>query len=159
LIISRDPKLFFGKWPTDSLVIENLNSSQSRTVALQPPPQEIQLETKEVEVRIEVEQFTEKSLFVPLQVKNIPETDSLSFFPQRVRVRFVVGLSKYNELTDEDFQLEADLEGVSLEKSQIQVPIRLTKKPDFVKNVQFTPNTANFFIVKKDADTEPEQGG
>ena len=145
-------------WPTDSLIIQNLKSSQVRKLSMQSPPREMELKTKEVEVRIEVEQFTEKSLFVPLQVKNIPETDSIRFFPQRVRLRFVVGLSKYNEVTDDDFQLEADLKGVALDTEQNQVPIRLTERPDFVKNIQFTPKVANFFIVKEGASSEPNSG-
>lgn len=147
-----------NNWPTDSLIIENLNSNQSRKVPLKSPPREMELEPKTVNVRIEVEQYTEKALFVPLQVENAPETDSIRFFPQRVRVRCVVGLSKYNEVTEEDFRLEADLQGVSLDKGQNQVPIHLTKKPDFVKNIQFSPQSANFFIVKRENDSEPNSG-
>lgn len=145
------------KWRTDSLIIENLESSVTREVSLKSPPQVVSLSTQNVEVRIPVEQFTEKSLFVELKVENVPEQiDSIRFFPQRVRVACVVGLSQYNEVTEDDFHLVADLKGASLEEGRNRVTIQLTDRPDFVKNVSFSPKTAEFFIVKKQ-EPSPEE--
>lgn len=136
-------------WPTQELVLSDLRKSQTVSVPLQVGPAEIQLSVDRVEATIAVEQYTEKSIFIPLLVKNAPPSDSLRFFPQRVQVTFVVGLSRYNEVTPADFEALADLRGISIEQGRNRVPITLGKRPDSVKNVQLSPKSAEFFIVKK----------
>ncbi len=145
------------RWSTDSLIIQNLKSDMIRKLSLQPPPQVVSLSTRQIEIHIPVEQYTEKSLFVELEVENVPDQiDSIRFFPQRVRVNCVVGLSQYNEVTENDFKLVADLKGASLEEGRNRVSIELTTRPDYVKNIQFSPKTAEFFIVKKQEPSSEE---
>jgi hypothetical protein len=138
-----------NRWTTDSLLLDNLKNAQNKWLELEPAPPELSLSTQAVEAVIQVEQFTEKSFFVPLELKNQPAGDSLRYFPQRVKVTCVVGLSRYEEVTPADFRLIADLEGTAVGKERNRVVIELTEQPDFVKSVQFTPPMAEFFIVER----------
>jgi YbbR domain-containing protein len=132
-----------AEWPADSLKLQRLRSSQSINLRLRPPPKEISLSVKETTAQVEVEPFTEKSMYVPLLVKNAP--DSLLIFPEKITVTVKLGLSKYDSVSFRDFTAEVDLKGATDSKT---APIILTRSPDFVRNLQFTPKSAKFFIVK-----------
>jgi hypothetical protein len=134
-------------WETDSLILRDIQTTITTSVRLKEPPREMELSITKVAVVIPIEQFTEKSLFVPLIIKNPPD-DSIRIFPYRVKLNCVVGLSQYNLIEMDDFVMEVDLKGVSLHEGKNTVPIVLTKKPDFVKNVTFSPKSAEFFILK-----------
>lgn len=138
----------YTSWPTTLLSLDDLNSTVQRPLALQPVdiPQ-ITISDKMVQVEIPVEQFTEKSLFLPIVVKNGP--DSLKVFPPRVKTSFVVGLSRYDTINEKDFQLEVDLKGVPINQANNTAPILLTKRPSEVKNIQFSPKAVSFLFVEK----------
>lgn len=134
------------QWETEPLIMKNLNATISPKVLLVRPAREIQLDISETTAEIVVEQFTEKSIFVPLMVKNAP--DSIKIFPETIKLSCIVGLSKYNDVSIGDFIVEVDLKNIPISESRNTVPIVLTKYPDYVKNVQFSPKSAEFFILK-----------
>ncbi|NUQ22782.1 MAG: hypothetical protein HUU34_02440 [Saprospiraceae bacterium] len=133
-------------WPSDSLILQALNDPVKRKVKLRKPPSGLEINHEEVEADVAVEQFTEKWLFVPLTVTHV--SDSLKFFPDRVKLTCVVGLSRYNDLDPDDFTLLADLKDVSTSKGANTVPIVLARQPYYVRNVYFTPQSVEFFILK-----------
>ena len=137
------------EWLTQPLILSDLKSDYKAPLKLKTPLQEgpIRIRPTEVEVSIEIEQYTERSLFVPLSILNAP--DSLQIFPENIRVNCVVGLSQYNAVNDSLFRLEADLKGIPLNASNNTVPVQLTRFPDFVQNIQFSPQSVEFFIVKE----------
>ncbi len=135
------------RWYTDSLRLSNLRSNVTQMVGLEKPAREISLSVQQTMARIEVEPFTEKSMFVPVIVKNAP--DSLRIFPEKVTVSCKLGLSKYDSVSYQDFIAEADLQGVSSNAPNNTVPIVITQKPKFVESLNYTPKAAKFFIVKK----------
>ncbi len=134
-------------WETQLLTLSNLKGNVVRSVPLVKPPASITLSISEVQVTIRVEQFTEKSLFVPLQVRNAP--DSLRYFPQMVKVTCAVGMSTYNDINAADFIAEIDLAQAVLSEGKNTLPIQLKQSPPYVHNVQFTPKSAEFFIVRR----------
>ena len=93
------------------------------------------------------EQFTEKSLFLPVTVKNAP--DSLKIFPNKVKTNFVIGLSQYDAISEKDFQLEVDLNGIPINQANNTAPISLIKQPAEVKNIRFSPKSVQFLFVKE----------
>ncbi|MEM6318099.1 MAG: hypothetical protein AAF960_10540 [Bacteroidota bacterium] len=139
----------YTAWPTAPLIVTNLQSSLRQSLPLTPnnqPP--IVLSTDIIDVLIPVEQFTEKSLFIPVQVKNAP--DSLKVFPNMVKTSFVVGLSQYDTISVEDFQLEVDLKNIPINQANNTAPILLTKRPTVVKNVRFSPKAVQFLFIKEE---------
>jgi len=137
------------EWSTLPLTLSDLKSDYKAPLKLKTPLQEgpIRIKPLEVEVNIETEQYTERSLFVPVSILNAP--DSLQIFPENIRVNCVVGLSQYNAVKDSLFRLEADLKGIPLNTTNNTVPIQLTRFPDFVKNIHFSPQSVEFFIVEE----------
>ena len=139
-------------WPTTLLALSNLKSTINRPVTLQANTRaQIALSTSVVQVNIPIEQFTEKSLFLPVTVKNAP--DSLKVFPNKVKTNFVVGLSQYDSIAAKDFRLEVDLNNVPINQANNTAPILLTKKPTAVKNIRFSPKSVQFLFVKEEKET------
>lgn len=139
----------YSAWPTTLLTIRNLNSTVTPSLALQANTKaQIRLSTELVQVRIPVEQFTEKSLFLPVTVKNAP--DSLKVFPNKVKTNFVVGLSLYDSISAKDFQLEVDLHGIPINQANNTAPLLLTKQPKEVKNIRFSPKSVQFLFIKEE---------
>lgn len=134
-------------WGTRPFVIENLKSNVTQLLALNPPPPEITLHTEEVQVAVQAEQITEKSLFVPLQIRNAP--DRIKYFPEKVKITCTVGLSVYSSIDTSDFIVEIDLKKAPFGEGKHTLPIQLVKKPPEALSVQFTPKSAEFFIFKQ----------
>ena len=137
-------------WDTDSLSFDNLKQTVVTQVKLQQPPPEVKLSVLATEANIEVEPFTEKSVFVPLVVKNTP--DSIRIFPEKVTVTCKLGLSQYDRLSYKDFTAEVDLDGVVPNSSGTTAPILITRQPHFIQSLSFTPKSARFLFVEA-ADT------
>lgn len=134
-------------WETEVLELNDLKKDQTVEVALKSSSnKEIHLSQDKIIVNMAVEQFTERTLFVPIEIKNAP--DSLKTFPERAKLSCIVGLSKYNAINKNSFQLVADLKGIPLNTEKNTIPVLLTKQPDFVRSVNFQPKSVEFFFVE-----------
>ena len=136
-----------SQWNTDSLRLSNLKYTVTQMVKLEKPARELTLSVNQVEAQIEVEPYTEKTMYVPLVIKNAP--DSLRIFPDKITISCKLGLSKYDAVSFRDFTVEADFKGISLNAPNNSVPIVVTQKPDFAETLQYTPKSVKFFIVEK----------
>ncbi len=134
-------------WPTEILKIRELKNSFNTTLPLvQPQNLELKLNPKEVTAAAEVEQNTQKDLFIPVQVLNGP--DSLNIFPQNIRISCIVGLSNFDRLSSSDFTLEANFSQVSQNSTNNTLPIYLSKTPAFVKQVKLDKESVEYFLIQ-----------
>ena len=51
------------------------------------------------------EQFTDKSFVIPIQVRDLPASESIHLFPQEVSIVVRVGVSHFAQVTEKDFQV------------------------------------------------------
>ena len=135
-------------WPTTVLQLADVKSSTKVFLPLEPAPPALQLEPNQVEVALEVEQFTEKTLYIPVSINHAPEGDSLKIFPDKIQLTCQVGLSKYNEVAYQDFEIQAELKDVPLQEGKNTVPVKLIQFPSFVKGVKLERQSVEFYIVK-----------
>jgi hypothetical protein len=135
------------EWPTATLTLKDLKDDYKGFVELKTPPAEINLNLQRVDVQVPVEQVTEKTLFVKIQVKNADREYRL--FPSQVRLTCNVGLSHFNSLRSEDFKAEVDLSNVELQEGNT-VPVMVNLQPTIVSNVRFLPKVVEFYTVKKE---------
>lgn len=137
----------YNNWTTDSLKLDNLNAGFTREIRLTRPPNIIILDPLKVSVTAQVERVTEKTIFVPVKIINTP-ADSLKVFPDMVQVSFTVGLSRFQEVTHEDFDLVADLKDFRFRAGKNTAPLALTRQPADIKNVNINKRSVEFLIVK-----------
>lgn len=145
-------------WPTDSLNLRDLQKTTAVNLDLQDGPAVIRMDPSEVTLQIPVEQFTETSVYVPIQIRNLPDS-SLRIFPNNISVSCIVGLSRFNEVTPQSFRFLIDFENVDLQQEVNKVPIQLDSFPAFVRNVNFNPKEATFFLVRDSTDQQAPDPG
>ena len=106
----------------------------------------ISVHPKEVALNISAEQFTEKTLDVPIHVVNAPQGFQIN--PSVVSVTCAVSIRQYERLTVDSFHLEVDLEHALTIKAQNNIPINLNRHPDWIKSARISPNVVEFLIVE-----------
>jgi hypothetical protein len=139
-------------------VLENLNSLKTDTLRFQKLKDTVITSIKlaaipilkfsktEVSAQLAVEQFTEKSLFVPLTVRNAPQR--LQIFPNKIKLDCTVALSRYAALSGENFMAVVDLKNIDVKSKNNTVAIVLLQQPSFVRNVKFSPQSVEFYFEK-----------
>ncbi len=130
---------------TDTLRFQKLKDTVEITVKLAANPI-LKFSRTDVVARLAVEQFTEKSIFVPLTVRNAPQR--LQIFPNKIKLDCTVALSRYAALNGDNFIAVVDLKNVDAKSKNNTVPIVLSGQPSFVRNVKFSPQSVEFFFEK-----------
>lgn len=124
--------------------LERIDKTLIRTLQLQAP-NGTNIDPLMVTVTIPVEQFTEKSLVIPVISSDIPSDYIVRMFPPTVRVVSNIPLSRFNDLTEDLFEIDipfADLE----QNISGDIPIRLTQQPDWVNNPRLIPDRIEFIL-------------
>ncbi|WP_025143853.1 CdaR family protein [Pedobacter jeongneungensis] len=135
-------------WPTDTLKLDKMQNSSTTRVALQHSiHKNVSIYPSSVEVRLPVDEFTEKTIEVPLKVINNRNYNSIKLYPKKVKVSFLVALSNYDQV-DESFItaiVDAD-EWQNLKHRQFTV--KITEFPDYCKLVSIVPSKIDFIVEK-----------
>jgi YbbR domain-containing protein len=130
---------------TDTLRFQKLKDTVETKIKLAPIPI-LKFGKNEVSARLAIEQFTEKSLFVPLTIRNAPQR--LQIFPNKIKLDCTVALSRYAALSGDNFMAVVDLKNVEAKSKNNTVPIVLFQQPSFVRNVKFSPQSVEFYFEK-----------
>lgn len=132
---------------TEFATCPSLFKSEQRTLKINTAGiKNIEIHPSEIEVNIEVEQFTEKTLTIPIKVVNA--IDSVQVLPSSVQLTCAVGISNFDTLTDNDFEVEADIGAVIKLGDQKSVPVTLTSSPYWAKSPRINPKVVDFLIIK-----------
>lgn len=102
-----------------------------------------------VDVMIPVEEFTEKTLEIPVQGINVPNNLTMRTFPSKVNVSFFVVLSKFNDVRDSDFQATIDYSEFKKEDSDGKLKVNLSKVPSVVDNVRLNTSEVDVLMEEK----------
>ncbi|MBK7474615.1 MAG: hypothetical protein IPI11_00805 [Haliscomenobacter sp.] len=129
---------------TDSLALNNLSQSLTRALSFSLKP-EWSAQPDRVMLDVQVEKFTEKSLFVPVTLPQ--HSDSIKYFPTQVRIVFQIGLSRYSEVSSSDFSIEAEFDTAKT-PTPGSLPLLLSRQPSFIRNVRIFPETVDYLIVE-----------
>lgn len=136
------------EWYTDSLVAENVNETIRAKINLQPSSEgNITIYPKAVEAVVPVDEFTEKTLQIPVKLLNNREYYNVKIFPQKVKVTFITSLKRYAETDENFFEADADLD-LWKNQSYTTLPVKLIRVPAFCKVISIDPPNIDF-IVKK----------
>jgi YbbR domain-containing protein len=135
-------------WKTDSLKADDVDETIKTTVNLEPVKEgNISIYPKSVQVIVPVNEFTEKTIEVPVKLINNTEYYNVKVFPLKVRVTFTTPLNKYTDINEEYFEAQADLD-LWKKRNYKMLPVKLAKIPDFCKIVKIEPQYVDFIIKK-----------
>ena len=131
---------------TESSSIYNVNESFDKEFKIQRIDK-VDIDPAEVWVQVLVEQFTETSLKVPIEVINLPDSLVLRAFPAQITVSFQVGLNAYDAINEHFFRAVIDYsEAGNMLGDKLQV--KLIRMPDYIQAVNFTPKTVEYILEK-----------
>lgn len=135
-------------WKTDSVKLNGINESFNSRVNLQAVKEgNLEIVPKSVFVNISIDEFTEKTVEIPVKLVNNHNYYDVKIFPQKVKVTFTTSLTNYPDDNEDDFEAVADLDKWRLSGYSV-LPVQLTRMPSYSKIVKVEPQTVDF-IVKK----------
>ena len=135
-------------WHTDSLKLTDIkNTVDGRVNILQNAINNISIYPSSIGVKIPVDEFTEKSLEIPLKIINNKEYHNVMLYPKKVKVTFMVALSHYANITEEQVKAAVDLSEWKVMKHN-KMGVKITQLPAFCKLVRIEPNSIDFMIEK-----------
>lgn len=100
-------------------------------------------DVKEVKVSIEVLQFTEQELVVPISV---PDTLKMRLFPETVKVKFIVAMKDYASMKAEMFHVGIDPSQIDCGSALLDV--KLDGRPENVELISVDPQRVEYLIVE-----------
>tara|TARA_R110002049_G_scaffold227347_1_gene399488 strand:+ start:2598 stop:3497 length:900 start_codon:yes stop_codon:yes gene_type:complete len=106
----------------------------------------VELEPSQISLNIEVEQFTESTLVLPINVINLPEGINLRMLPSQATIKFLVPLRLYDVITASNFKATVDYKEIKKEKSRLKIKVVQTK--EMVEIISIEPERAEFLIKK-----------
>jgi YbbR domain-containing protein len=150
-VIINGPADVIGKiteWKSDTLKLDSVSETVNTFLNLQPVKEgNLSVYPKTVQVTIPVDEFTEKTLQIPVKLINNNNNDNVKVFPQKVKVTFTISLKRYEETDEDFFEATADLD-LWRKKSYKVLPVVLSKIPEYCKIVKIDPADIDFIIKK-----------
>ncbi|GAA4340256.1 hypothetical protein GCM10023149_51510 [Mucilaginibacter gynuensis] len=135
-------------WKTDTLRGTDINETLQGQLKLQPVKEgNMSVYPKTVQVKIPVDEFTEKSLQVPVKVINNSNYYNVKIFPQKVKVTFVTSLNDYPNIDEAFFVAAADLDLWRLHGYNV-LPVKINRLPPYCRIVKIEPANVDFIIKK-----------
>lgn len=137
--------LFYAYTVSDT--INNVSSEQKIKVAMKPM-QGIKYVPDEVVLTIPADKFVEKEVEVPVTCINLPNNLSIKFFPSSVKIPYLVGSKKEDDITKENFSITIDYNDIK-DLSNSSVPVRITDSPDYIRTKIPVPSEVEFVLEKQ----------
>lgn len=130
---------------TEMLVRNDLSSTSEFDVRL-VPVRHVKIVPSQVKVRVPVEPLIHKEVFVPVEVENLPEGESLLLFPAKVPVSFFVPMSRFN---DEDFPIRVTVDYEETKKtSGSRIPVNVRGHSPALINVELKNDSVEYTLVR-----------
>lgn len=106
-------------------------------------PEHTTLSDDKTTMYIHVEKFTEKEVRLHLQAKNIPEGAQVKLFPSEVKITFLVNLSEYNNINEDNFTAYVDLNSGNNKET---LKVLLDHAPPDIKMIRVNPENVEYLI-------------
>ncbi|HBK29365.1 MAG TPA: hypothetical protein DDZ04_06290 [Parabacteroides sp.] len=127
--------------------VKKAKKTITKDVALKSIPG-VTMHTESVSVIIPVEEYTEKSIDIPVRITGVPDIYTVRTFPQSVTVSCNIPISKFKELTQE--LVAVDLPFKMLEENVSgTLNVDLSSKPKWVKSYSIAPKRIEFLLEVK----------
>ena len=128
---------------TDSQKFNSVDQPVIAEVSL-PKIKEVYFNIHTVEVNIPVEEYTEAQISVPVVVKNPSPAVNIKLFPEKVKVTFQVGLSRFQQIHPEDVKLTVAFSDISEGKQRLKV---MTESiPPYLYDLKIMPEEIEYLI-------------
>lgn len=118
-----------------------------KTVGLKPVA-DVLFNVDNVQMTVISQQYTEKSLEVPVTGVHFPEDLTLKSFPSKVVVTAWVKISEYEKINASDFQIVVDYNDI-VGRNDSKAGLRIFSQPANVRNVRLQTRTVDYLLETK----------
>ncbi len=132
--------------PTKQVVFEEQTKEVKRNVLLEKID-ELSYNKKRVLVRYQIEKYIDAEISLPIRILNMPETNFVHVFPQKVLVEYRVNMGALGEIKPSDFEAVVDCRNLYYGDSKIEVELR--KYPETIREIELNPRLVDFIIESK----------
>ena len=133
---------------TEKLELNNLQEDYSQLIKLKTVENaDISFDPNQVRVYINVERFTEGQQEISLETINLNPEYTIRLIPDKIKVKYTVGMSKYESITPEMFRAVVDLKNIEKEP-KTNLKVEITKSPVFVQIVDVQPPRVDYLLRK-----------
>lgn len=135
-------------WPTDTLILKKMqNTTVARIAMTRNSMKNVSIFPPSAEVKVPVDEFTEKTLDLPLSIISNREYYNIKLYPKKIRLTFLVPLSKYQLINESFIDAVVDMDEWKLRKHS-QLRVKINRFPDYCKLVKIVPEKIDFIIEK-----------
>ncbi len=127
---------------TDKISLREVNSNIDIDVPLHYD-EAFNTNTKSVNLKINVERYTEAEAYVPILNNS---TLKIRFFPDKIKVKYIVSLTDYNIINENSFIISIDTADVN--NADNFLPIYLTDYPSNTKITSLEPKHIEYIIIE-----------
>lgn len=124
---------------------ELLKGNETETVLLELV-KNIQATPNQINLSIEVAEFTQKELQLPVELINIPQDRTISLIPQQVRILFSISIEDFKKVSSNDFILVCDFS--KRDEESHTIPIQIKKSPSRILQVKIEPALVEYLVFK-----------
>ena len=131
----------------EPIVFEDVKADFVRKVAVKIPEgvKNLKFNIKEVTVSGKIEKFTEGILNVPFKIINVPVGITINTLNKKVQVTYIVGLSSFNKIDENSFQIECDYAMSASNRLGYLIP-KVVRKASEIKSYKLIPDEIDFLI-------------
>ncbi len=126
---------------TNFMARDKLSHSLEENIYLQPI-QGLKFDNQELKLTIPVEQNTEVTFDVPIQILNKPADVVLKTFPGKVKVTCRIGLGKYKRLDYRSFRAFINFDSIS--NNDTRLPVSLESLSNVALSVTYSPKEVEY---------------
>lgn len=134
---------------TSPLTLVDVESNISQDLSIHPDYEKngVVFDSKTITYSARVDKFTEGSIALPFVIKNEPNNNRITTFPNVVKLTYKVGLRDYNKVSSNLFVIECDFKEAQENNLGFMIP-KVVSFPSFIKDLHLNTQKIDFFITK-----------
>jgi hypothetical protein len=134
----------YQSWLTSRTPIRDITYLTRREVSLLQV-NDIEISPAKVTATIKPERYTEGEIEKEIVVENVPVNERIELFPAKVKIKYLVPLESYKQITEKDFRIVIDFEDID-PNAKYLVP-ELKGTPDILKGLRTEPPYVQYVIT------------
>ncbi len=132
---------------TEHIEITNLSHSIKQQIRVLAPPH-VKVLPRTTTLIVNVEQYTEARLSVQIKVINLPANYNLLLFPNKIWVRFNVGIKNYKKIRPEHFTAIVDYNDLKTTPGD-KLPVKVIHRPKNIYSFSYFPHEVEYILEEK----------
>lgn len=126
---------------------EKIDKSIATNISLQPLSNKYaSIDPKEVELILDVEEFSQQEMILPIELVNAPSNMTVKLIPSSIKVSFNASLSKFKTITKENFKIVCDFSERN-DGGNFMTP-KVLFKPQGILDIELHTRQIDYLIFK-----------